>query len=108
MERARRPMILLPITELSIVGVFDRGVPNNERIVLSANQDVNMGQYGLMLGIRGQPGWGTPIPDNLFWFGDGLASKNDLIFVYTGPGEPRASELPMLKAKAYVLHWGRK
>jgi hypothetical protein len=67
-----------------------------------------MGQYGVMLGIRAEPGWAIPIPDNLFWFGDGLVSKGDMLFLYTGPGEPRVSELPSLKIKTYVLHWGRK
>jgi len=35
-----------------MVSVYDQGIPNRERIVLYANETVNTGQYGLMVGIR--------------------------------------------------------
>lgn len=100
-------MIVADIFELTIVGVYDRGVPNRERIVLAANQQVNMGQYGLMIGIRGPEATAVPIRDNLLWFGDGLVNKGDLIFAYTGPGAPRVTPVPNNPERLITVHWGR-
>ena len=102
------PMMVGNISELRVAGVFDRGVANQERIVILANQIVNMGQFGLILGIRQQGAFAYPIRDNFYWFGDGYVNVGDWIFVYTGPGESRTSELPGgSSGKLYSLHWGR-
>lgn len=101
-------MIVGDILELSVVGVFDRGVPNKERIALLVNETLNLGQYGLMVGVRASEGTAFPIRDNLLWFGDGLVSKGDWVFVYTGPGEARATTLPNTNERVFSIHWGRK
>lgn len=100
-------MIVETIAELTIVDVYDRGVPNQERIALQANEMLNMGQFGIMLGVRASEDSAYPIKDNLYWFGDGYVSKGDWIFLYTGPGEPRTSEIPNAQNKMYTVHWGR-
>ena len=100
-------MILNGISELYILGVYERGIPNRERIVLKAAESVNMGQFGLMLGVIKEQGFALPIRDNLFWFGDGHINKGDWIFIYTGPGEFRVDELPNSNEKLYAVHWGR-
>ena len=101
-------MIVGLVTELAVVGVFSRGVPNEERIIIRANQTVQMGQYGLMIGVKLGQGFASPVRDNLLWFGDGIISKGDWIFVYTGPGNPRVTNLPNSPEKLYSIHWGRK
>lgn len=101
-------MIVGLITEVSIVGVFSRGVPNEERIVFVANERVQLGNYGVMIGVRIDQTFSVPVRDNLLWFGDGLMNKGDWIFLYTGPGEPRQSTLPNTEEKLYSIHWGRK
>lgn len=100
-------MIVTLVTEITVTGVFDRGVPNQERIVLYVNETLNLGQYGLMIGVRSQDGSAFPIRDNLFWFGDGFVKRGDWLFIYTGPGEPRATDLPNTEEHLYTLHWGR-
>lgn len=100
-------MIVGDISELIVSGVYDRGTPNQERVVLYANQTVNLGQYGLMVGVRAAGNSAFPVRDNLLWFGDGLVNKGDWIFVYTGPGEPRATTLPNTEERLYSIHWGR-
>lgn len=101
-------MILPTIAEISLKGVEDRGVPNAERIVLQANEDVNLGAYGLMVGIRsGVQGYAFPARDNLLWFGDAVVRKSDWIIVYTRPG--RASDRVVYGTqRAYFLYWGRE
>ena len=101
------PLIVGEITELRVVGAFDRGIPNQERIVLEASEMVNMGQFALLLGIRQQMGFVVPIRDNLYWFGDGIVSRGDWIFVYTGLGKGLSNDLPGTTHKLYTVHWGR-
>lgn len=101
-------MIVDPITELGIVGVYDRGIANQERIVLYANETVNMGKYGVMIGVRAVNRTAFPIRDNLLWFGDGVVSKGDWIFIYTGPGTPRQTTLPNSEERLITVHWGQK
>lgn len=101
-------MIVGLITELSIVGVFSRGTPNEERIVLRVNETLHLGQYGLMIGVRLGGGFASPIQDNLLWFGDGILNKGDWVFIYTGPGKARVTNLPNSQEKLYSIHWGRQ
>ena len=100
-------MIVLPVTELTIIGVYERGIANQERIVIFVNENLNLGQYGLMIGVRSVRNTAFPIRDNLLWFGDGLVNKGDWIFVYTGPGEPKTTTLPNTTGTLYSIHWGR-
>ncbi|MCK9376383.1 MAG: hypothetical protein M0P73_09545 [Syntrophobacterales bacterium] len=100
-------MIVSLITEFT-VSVFDRGIPNQERIVLYVNESLNLGQYGLMIGVRGQAGMAVPIRDNMLWFGDGIVNKGDWIFIYTGPGEAKTTMLPNTEERLFSIHWGRK
>lgn len=102
-------MITLPdIDTLALVGVFDRGVPNMERVVIRALRATEMAQYAVIVGWN-PLGPGTPARplNNLyFWFGDGLVHTNETIFLYTGQGEPRKTTLAGTSDTAYVVHWG--
>jgi hypothetical protein len=100
-------MIVDNLYELTVMGIYDRGVPNQERIVLRANQSLNLGQYGLMLGVRSAGNTAFPIQDNLLWFGDGLINTGDWVFVYTGPGVAKTTTLPNTQVRLYSIHWGR-
>lgn len=100
-------MIVQDLNEIKIVGVFDRGVPNQERIVLNVIETVNLGQYGIMVGIRAAEGTAFPIRDNLFWFGDGLVNQGDWLTIYTGPGKAQTNQIPNSESKLYSIHWGR-
>jgi hypothetical protein len=102
-------MRLNELPEIRMVGVFERAVPNQERIVLQIMQaGLNLGQFGIMLGVRTAPGWAVPIRDNLFWFGDAQFNTGDWIFVYTGPGQPRVTQIPNDQGQLYTVHWNRK
>lgn len=101
-------MILDQIEEITIQEVIDRGVANKERIALRVNMSVNMGRYGLLVGVHGSSEAAWPINDNFFWFGEGIVAPGDWIFVYTGPGQPRKDKLPNAEQHLYTVHWGRK
>jgi len=100
-------MILETLTELTISSISDRGIPNEEKMLIEVNQDTDMGKYCVLLGIDGGDGYIRPINDNLYWFGNGQVYKGDWIFLYTGQGEPRTTDIPNQLQKMYSLHWGR-
>ena len=101
-------MILVDISELYLVGAIERGVPNKERIVLRVAEAVNLGQFGVLLGVRVAPGLAVPIKDNFFWFGDGMVAQGDWLFIYTGLGKPQVANVPNSPERIFTLYWGRK
>ena len=71
-------MIVADIIELTVMTVLERGVPNEECIAIMANERINLGQYGIMLGFYADFNSGIPFKDHLFWFGDGYVEKGGL------------------------------
>jgi hypothetical protein len=99
-------MIISKVTELTIMAVLKRGVPNEECIVIQANGTINLGQYGIMLGIYAQYNSAIPFKDHLFWFGNYVIEKGDWLFIYTGMGEP--SKIPSNDGtNTYTVFWGK-
>jgi hypothetical protein len=101
-------MIVSDITELSIITVLERGVPNEECIAIIADERINLGQYGIMLGVSTQLKAAIPFRDHLFWFGDGFIEKGDWLFVYTGMGEARKSITNDGNNSIYTVFWGKQ
>ncbi len=102
-------MILDSITELKIIDVLDRGIPNKECIaILVEESPLNMGQYGLTLGVSMlYEGMATPIRDSFFWFGEGIVKNGDWIFLYTGSGNPSTCHTIDGQSSVYTLYWNR-
>jgi len=100
-------MSTFDINELQMFGVYDAGKANLERVVIRALQQVNLGDFGLMLGIGGHDGSAIPIRDNMLWFGHGVVEINDWLFIYTGAGETKVSDVPNTNERIISLHWGR-
>ena len=100
-------MIVGQLTELQIIGVFDRGEPNKECIAIQVNQAINIGRYGIMLGSHAGGNSAYPYRDQLYWFGDSFVKAGDWIFVYTGSGEPRETLQKNGVNTTYTVYWGR-
>jgi hypothetical protein len=101
-------MMVGAIVELRIVAVLDRGTPNQECIAIKANDNADLGQYGLMLGVSGGEGKGAwPLRDNLLWFGDGWIKKDDWLFVHTGEGNPQTTPGTNGAETLHTIYWGR-
>jgi hypothetical protein len=97
---------------LELVGVFDPGVPNQERIVVRVTTPVDLTATGIVLGVLWeQAPAGTrqafPIDDYLFWFEPTQASPPLWLFVYTGKGETRRTTLLNSAEPAVVMHWNK-
>lgn len=97
------------LDELALWGVYDRGVPNNERVVIRVAEHVDMASYALVTGTHSLSGNGGVIPlaNNFFWFGNGVLKPGDWIFVYSSPGAARVVDHEGTDDKMYVLHWGK-
>lgn len=93
---------------LSVVGIFDAGVANLERIVLRAEQPVDLAGYLILLALRGQSGGGSlPLRDNMLWLGNTSIDVGDWVYVYTGPGEAQTSVLPNNPNRVVSMYWGK-
>ena len=101
-------MIVSALTELTVVTILDRGLPNQECIAIKVNERVDLGQYGIMLGMYSHSKLAMPFQDNLFWFGDGYVDKGDWIFVNTGDGQPRSSRTNDQMNNVYSVFWAKQ
>ena len=100
-------MMVPPVFDLPLHAVENRGVSNQERIVLrTGGVHVDLAIYFLGLGYRPYD-VAQPLPDALFWLGDVRLDPLTWIFVYTGPGQIRYTKTSGTNEPAYVLHWGR-
>ena len=90
-----------------ILGVYDRGVPNQERIVIRVYGFTDLNRIFIGVGMRQPPQSILPINDNSLWMGSGFVMPGDWIYVYTGRGNPRVDSIPNQDNKIYTMHWGR-
>ena len=104
-------MLLDQVTELRIIDVLHRGIPNKECVAIYVEESVNIARYGLMLGISTYSilveDMATPVRDHFFWFGEGVVKQGDWIFVYTGSGTNTTSSIDDGANSQFTLYWGR-
>ena len=103
--------MLLPIIwEVRVVGVDEPNVPNRERIMLQANQAVDMSQFIMTAGFPSPPGSQMvyPVRDVLFWFGGIALNPGDWIALFTGAGTPEQHRDPATGKVIHFLYWGRQ
>jgi len=99
---------LPPVPELSIIGVADPGVPNNERIILRPTEPLNLARFCLVLGVRNPDGSTAPLPDHFLWLGELEVTVPSWIVIFTRAGvNQHRVAFPGLEGTSYVLHWGK-
>lgn len=62
-------MIVGMLNELTVISILNRGLPNQESIAIRVNDSIDLGQYGIMLGMYSHLKLAMPFQDSLFWFG---------------------------------------
>ncbi len=97
---------LEPILELEIVGIYDRGIPNKERVVLRPNMALNLQGFVLGAGWEFPNGTVFPISDRTLFFTEQWIDVESWVVIYTGKGASLVSEMPTGET-AYTYHWGR-
>jgi hypothetical protein len=101
--------MILESPALEIFGIYDRGVPNSERIVLYANQTVDLVNYFIIIGLRGQLGVDKiiPIPDQFLWLGQNTIQASGWIFIFTGPGKQSITKEINTNEPLLNLYWNK-
>jgi hypothetical protein len=102
-------MIVYQSLDMALWGVFDAGVPNQERIILqvAAKQPVNLAKFIVMPGHVTDDGTGAvPLRDQALWMGDLFLDPGTVIFIYTGKGTPGFSRTAA-GTPSYITFWGR-
>lgn len=94
------------IPNLLLHSVADRGVPNKERILIFAYEDVDLAGCGIMLGRQADAHQTVPMQDNLLWLGGGFLGKGDWLFVYTCPGTSSVTSIGE-REKLISVYWGK-
>ena len=95
------------ITELSMIGLADAGVPNQERILIRPMEATALNGFGIALGTNlGGPGGPMVLYDNVFWFPAMVVGPPAWIIVFTGRGNQTEHVLPGGE-KAYSFYWQR-
>lgn len=100
-------MRFLTIHELRIVGIYDRGHPQRERIVLEITEELNLGDYCLIYGRRTANGTLRPVRTMFQSLPSEVVAAGTWVFLYTGPGE-RTETTTKDGLPALVLHFGRE
>jgi hypothetical protein len=93
---------------LSIAGIFDRGVPNKERIALSVAVEANLSSYVTLLS-RYNPGRQTIASGNMtsYWFSPATVKPGDFVILYTGSGTNASNPRPT-GGTNHFFYWGLK
>ena len=102
-------MLQLPnLSELHLVGVADRGVPNKERIIFRPREVVELQRYFVGLGFVTDATKGLFLPhkDRIFYFPEAYPTESDWVVLYTGKGQETTSELPTTGETAHTFFWG--
>ena len=95
-----------PRPDLELFGIYDRGIPNKERIALKVNARVNTGDYALILGVAGANGTILPARDQFLWLGRTIVDIG-WVFVFTGPGDPVVTTEVNTKEPMHAIYWGK-
>ena len=100
------PTIFALPTGVRVVGVYPRGVPNKEHVMLGVDAPLNLSSLVVSLGIRAhKPGFAVPIRDKAFFF-TGHANAGDYVFLYTGSGSSSTFNLES-GASGHAFYWGQ-
>jgi hypothetical protein len=101
---------LATIPELTLQGVFERGLPNKEHVVLKAEVPVDLGFYAVVLGLRnpGTEALATPLVDSTYWLGSAEIPAGDWVFLFTGPGTPSKIRSKDNTCDLHLIFWNRK
>ncbi|GEM_PF-2263609 len=94
--------------EITLVGIFDAGIPNLERVVLQAKAEVDLGAYCVIVALKQALGLGNlPLRDHFFWLGNLTLNAGDWIFLYTCPGTAQSNPMPDRLGKLISMYWGK-
>ena len=102
--------MIIASPDLEIFGVYDRGIPNTERIVIRVNRPTNLAEYFVILGARGPFGMDIifPMSDQSLWLGATTIDIPAWIFIFTGSGKNGLSLEKHTSEPLHTMYWNKK
>jgi len=92
---------------LQIVRIADRGVPNQERLHLSVQQEATLSYYVVLLSRYLQATAVANSSLSAFWFPTVQVRPGDQIVLFTGSGQPN-SRVESNGSTTHFYYWGFK
>jgi hypothetical protein len=99
--------VLLDIPEIEYWGIYERGVPNAERIVFKPRIPLNLTSYAIIVGIESENRSLVPIHDSNFYFPEVIVYPPAWVFVFTCKGTTMVNVERTTKEPTHNLFWGR-
>lgn len=93
--------------DLEMFGVYDKGVPNLERIVLRVNNTVDLTNYAMIVGFKGTDKSLYPAQDFFLWLGNTTVVGPAWVFIYTGTGKPTVTREKITGHPIHSIYWNR-
>ena len=91
--------------KLKINSFADVGVIDDERVVLKALSDLEIGEYAVFSSKLSEDGKATSGKKTAYWFPDGFVKKDDLVVIYTKKGKLSTKDLSDGRT-AHFFYWG--
>lgn len=93
--------------EIEYWGVYDRGIPNQERLVFRPRIPLDMTQFFVALAIKGDHESISTFFDQAYWFPDVVIEPPSWVFLYTCAGTSKVTTEAVTKAPLHALFWGK-
>jgi len=91
--------------KIRITSFADAGNFQQERIVMKAESDLDLGQYAIFCTAVSSDGGATAGRKTAFWFPDGEVKKDDLVVLYSKKGNSSTKDLSEGRT-ARFFYWG--
>ncbi len=96
--------------KLRILGIFDRGKPNYERVMLAADQQANVAFYSILLSRYSSPTQINTGALSCFWFPSQDVAPGDVVCLFTAKGTPNSAPVdgdnPLTSKKIHFFYAG--
>lgn len=91
---------------IQIMSLTDAGVPNQERLILRAALNENIGRYVIFDTVQTGPGKIRGTPKNAYWFPDRDIRAGDTIILYTKGGQNNQISNSD-GTTTFIFYWGK-
>ncbi len=95
-------------SEIDFWGIYERGIPNSERIVFRPLIPIELGRYFVAVAVRQPDGQAcASMFDNAFFFPDVVVEPPTWVIIYTGRGKSKVTIEPYTRDPVHALFWQR-
>jgi hypothetical protein len=94
------------MNRLTLVGIYERGIPNKERVAISVAVEVNLTFYALIISAYTPGRQGVLAGSRLaYWFNPLVVKPGDWVVLYSGTGV-NTTEKRTDGGTNHFFHWG--